>query len=113
MATMAEIEECGQRIGEEFHPDKVLLFGSYAYGTPTRDSDVDLLVITPFEGKSVQKSVEIRTRFRPPFPMDMLVRTPEKVKERIATGDSFMREIVSRGRVLYEAAHGLPVLQKV
>ena len=57
-----------------------------------------------FEGRSVDKSVEIRMRLRPAFPMDLLVRTPEKVRERIEMGDSFMREILDQGKVLYEAA---------
>ena len=47
--------------------------------------------------------VAIRMRLRPRFPVDLLVRTPERVRERIRMGDTFMREIVTRGRVLYEA----------
>jgi len=64
---------------------------------------VDILVIGSFAGRSVDRSVEIRMKLRPSFPMDLLVRTPEKVRERIEMGDTFMREIVERGRVLYEA----------
>lgn len=64
---------------------------------------MDILVIGSFAGRSVDRSVEIRMKLRPSFPMDLLVRTPEKVRERIEMGDTFMREIVERGRVLYEA----------
>ncbi len=103
MVAMDQIEEFGRRVGEEFGAEKVILFGSYARGNATPDSDVDILVIGPFQGRSVDRSVEIRMRLRPGFPMDLLVRTPEKVRERIEMGDSFMREIVDHGKVLYEA----------
>jgi uncharacterized protein len=106
MVTMKQIERLGRDIGREFHPNRVILFGSYAHGKPTADSDVDLLVVLPLEGKPVEKSVEIRMKLRPEFPVDLLVRTPEKVQERLAMGDCFMQEIVERGKVLYEAAHG-------
>lgn len=103
MVAMTQIEDLGRRIGREFHPDRVVLFGSYARGVATDDSDVDLLVILPFEGKSVNQSVEMRMRLRPAFPVDLIVRTPEKVRERIQMGDDFMREILEEGKVLYEA----------
>ncbi len=100
---MDRIEEFGRRIGREFGAERVIVFGSYARGAVTDDSDVDLLVIIPFEGRSVDKSVEIRMKLRPQFPVDLLVRTPEKVRERIEMGDGFMREILEEGKVLYEA----------
>ena len=80
-----------------------MLFGSYAHGRPTADSDVDLLVVLSHEGRAVDKSVEIRMRSRPSFPLDILVRTPEKVRQRLDLGDTFMRDIIERGKVLYEA----------
>jgi predicted nucleotidyltransferase len=103
MVAMNQIEEFGRRVGEECQAERVILFGSYARGTATPDSDVDILVIGSFEGRSVDKSVEIRMKLRPDFPMDLLVRTPEKVRERIEMGDFFMREILDQGKVLYEA----------
>jgi len=103
MIAMRRIEDFGQRIGREFGARRVLLFGSYARGTVTEDSDVDILVIVPFEGKSVHKSVEIRMKLQPEFPVDLLVRTPEKVRQRVEMGDGFMREILDEGKVLYEA----------
>ena len=103
MVTTSQIEELAQRIGREFHADRVVLFGSYARRVPTDDSDVDLLIVFPFEGKSVDQSVEIRMRLRPAFPVDLIVRAPEKVRERLAMGDDFMREILEEGKVLYEA----------
>ncbi len=88
LATLEQIQAFTRRVGEEFSPQRVILFGSYAYGQATPDSDVDLLVITPSEGSSVKKSVEIRFKLRPSFPMDLLVRTPEKVRERLEMGDA-------------------------
>jgi uncharacterized protein len=103
MPTMREIKQFGRRIGEVFHPRRVVLFGSYARGAATADSDVDVLVVMPFEGRPVDKSVEIRLTTKPPFPLDLLVRTPKAVRERIAMGDSFLRDILRDGKVLYEA----------
>ena len=103
MVAMHQIEEFGRKVGEEFGAEKVILFGSHARGDASPDSDVDILVIAAFEGRSVGKSVEIRMKLRPGFPMDLLVRTPEDVRKRIEMGDAFMREILDHGRVLYEA----------
>ena len=103
MVAMNKIEEFSRRVGSEFGAERVILFGSYAKGTVTDDSDVDLLVIGPFEGRSVDKSVKIRMKLRPCFPVDLLVRTPEKVRQRMKMGDDFMREILEEGKVLYEA----------
>jgi len=100
---MKQIEEFGRRIGREFGAERVILFGSYARGEVTEDSDVDLLVVGPFTGRSVDKSVEIRLKLRPKFPLDLLVRTLEKVRQRIEIGDSFIKEILEEAKVLYEA----------
>jgi uncharacterized protein len=106
ITAMDQIEALGRRIGEEFHPQRVVLFGSYARGTAGADSDVDLLVVMPFEGRSVDQSVEIRMKTRPTFPLDLLVRTPEAIEKRIALGDWFLRDILRDGKVLYEALDG-------
>jgi uncharacterized protein len=103
MVTMEQIEEFAQKLIHEFQPTKVVLFGSYAKGVVTPDSDVDLLVILPFEGTPVFKSVEMRLKLRPKFPLDLIVRTPEKVKERLEMEDTFMEEVLEEGKVLYEA----------
>ncbi len=103
MVAMNEIQEFGRRVGREFGAQRVILFGSYARGVVSEDSDVDLLIIGPFEGRSVDKSVEIRLKLRPQFPVDLIVRTPEKVRNRLEMGDNFIREILDEGKVLYEA----------
>ena len=101
--TQEEIQKVAQRIAEEFRPERVILFGSYAYGTPNADSDVDILVVMPHEGKTFHKAAEIQTRIRPSFPMDILVRAPDVLEQRIALGDFFLREIVQKGKILYRA----------
>lgn len=100
---MNDIEKFGREIGSQFKAEKVLLFGSYAAGTEGTDSDVDLLVVIPHQGRSVDKSVEIRMKLRPAFPVDILVRSPEKIRQRLAIGDDFLRDILDNGKVLYEA----------
>lgn len=94
---------CNQ-IENLFHPIKIILFGSYASGCATEDSDVDILVVMPFKGHSAFKAVEILTKIDPKFPIDLLVRTPEQIKDRVAKNDFFIREIIEKGKVLYEAA---------
>ena len=105
MVTIKQIRDVGRRIGREYHPERVMLFGSYARGTATDDSDVDLLVVMAFEGKAVDKSVEIRLKVIPPFPVDLLVYTPDAVRRRIAMGDTFVRDVFRHGKVLYEVDH--------
>jgi predicted nucleotidyltransferase len=100
---MDEIREVAERIGREFRPHKVILFGSYALGTPTADSDVDFLVIMPCRGNPVYKSVEIALKAHPRFPMDLLVRTPREVRKRLAWNDGFIRHVMEKGKVLYAA----------
>ncbi len=93
-----QIEAYCRVVAREFKPEKIILFGSYAYGKPTKDSDVDLVVIMPFRGRDTKMMVKIRTRVEAPFPMDMLVWKPGKYS-RI---ESFNREILTRGKVMYE-----------
>jgi len=98
---MRVIRDFARRVAERFQPDKIILFGSYAYGTPHEDSDVDILVIMPARNE-IDQSVRIDLACERCFPLDLLVRTPENMSWRLEEGDSFLREIVSRGKVLYE-----------
>ena len=90
-------------IAREFKPRKIVLFGSYAYGTPSEDSDVDLLVVMPHKGHCADEAVRVRSRLRAPFPLDLIVRSPARLRQRLGMRDYFMREIVRDGQVLYEA----------
>ncbi len=101
----AAIQQVVRQIVEKFHPRRVILFGSHAYGTPDPDSDVDLLVEMETPLRSVEQALEIRRSVEFPFPTDLLVRTPQQIAERIQMRDPFFLEILSRGKVLYEADH--------
>jgi uncharacterized protein len=92
-------------VAREFLPDKIILFGSCAYGKPTPDSDVDLLVILPFRGNDAAKAIQIRSRFDTPFPMDLLVRKPEFIAMRLRERDMFLEAVMTQGRVMYESQH--------
>ena len=98
---MRLIRRYARAIAEEFHPDKIILFGSYAYGIPHEDSDVDLLVVMPARNQHDQ-AVRIRWRLAAPFPVHLIVRTPKQMAWRLKEGESFTTTIMSQGKVLYE-----------
>ncbi len=103
--TDADIQTLAARIAAEFRPSRIILFGSRAYGTPREESDVDLLVVMPFEGSRLGKEIEIAGRVHPgTYPLDILVRTPVEMSWRYKGGDPLIRDAVDRGVVLYEAA---------
>lgn len=83
MIDMKQVNDFCAKIVRHFNPQKIILFGSYAYGSPASDSDVDILVVLPFEGKSVNKSVEILNKTDPRFPIDLIVRTPKQIQKRL------------------------------
>lgn len=105
MVAMRDIRAFARRIAEEFKPRRIILFGSHAYGKPTRDSDVDLMVVMPYKGSALRVAGEIRSRVDAPFPLDLLVRSSKEIRQRYRLEDWFIREVVDRGRVVYEAAH--------
>jgi predicted nucleotidyltransferase len=92
-----------ERIVDALAPEQVILFGSYAYGKPTPDSDVDLLVVMDTPERSSRRRRAVSCLFRErPFPMDIVVRTPTEVKQALARVDPFIRDILRNGKVLYE-----------
>jgi predicted nucleotidyltransferase len=105
MVRLEDISRLSEKIVTEFQPERVILFGSYAYGNPGPGSDVDLLVVLPFEGRNFWKSLEILNRVDPPFPLDLLARRPDDTARRYAEGDPLIREALDHGKVLYER-HG-------
>src|SRR5438874_11439933 len=98
---MAVIRRFARQVAERFQPEKIILFGSYAYGTPHADSDVDILVVMPARNQ-LDQAVRIRWKVPAPFPMDLIVRTPKNLQWRLDEGESFHTEIVTNGKVLYE-----------
>lgn len=90
-----------RRIVERFRPEKIILFGSYAYGRPHADSDVDLLVIMPARNE-LDQAFKIRCEVPTQFPMDLIVLKPQNVKWRLEERESFVTEIIAKGKTLYE-----------
>ena len=91
------------RIVHELMPEKVVLFGSFAYGAPTPDSDVDLLIILETSQPSKDRTWAVSRLLLPrPFPVDIIVRTPQEIAQALARRDPFVQEILEHGMVLYE-----------
>ena len=101
---MRDIKEYVTRVAQAFKPQKVILFGSYAYGRPKEASDVDLLVVMHTALRSIDQAIEIRKAVRTSFPLDLIVRTPKQIEQRITMGDFFVKEVLTKGRVIYEAS---------
>jgi predicted nucleotidyltransferase len=102
---LAAIRRFARQIAERFHPEKIILFGSYAYGTPHVESDVDLLVIM-LAYDVVNQSIRICLALDPPFSLDLIVRTPKQIERGLKEANWFLREVIAKGKVLYQAANG-------
>ena len=103
MVNRTQICRYARTIGREFRPERVILFGSYARGKATEDSDVDLLVIMDHnKPRNVDQAIAMRLQTDAPFPMDLLVKRPSEIAERLAMNDSFLKSILTDGEVVYE-----------
>lgn len=103
MTRTSEIRKYVGNLAREFNPDRVILFGSYARGKPTEDSDVDLLVIMNHrKRKNVEQAIDISIHLNHSFPLDLIVRKPSEIRRRIMLGDMFLQNIIEEGKVLYE-----------
>ncbi|MGB0409921.1 MAG: nucleotidyltransferase domain-containing protein [Opitutales bacterium] len=102
VTTLQEIKAYADELVAKFTPQKVILFGSYARGEACEDSDVDLLVIMNCADKPVRQALEIRRSLRKAFPLDLVVRSPEQINNRLASGDPFIQEAIATGQTLYE-----------
>jgi predicted nucleotidyltransferase len=103
---MRVIRRYAREVVEHFDPEKIILFGSYAYGTPHEDSDVDILVVMPAARNEIDQACRIDRVVDPSFPLDLIVCTPKNLAWRLKEGESFLLEITTKGKVLYEKAHG-------
>jgi len=103
MVNLAQIRRYARKLGRQFRPQRVVLFGSYARRQATEDSDVDLLVVMDHDKpRNVEQAIAIRLQTDTPFPMDLLVKRPAEVAARVAMNDTFIRSILEEGEVLYE-----------
>ena len=100
--TKEKIESVVQKMVREFDPEKVILFGSWAWGNPTPDSDVDLFIVKDTDRPTREVAMEIDGSIFPrPFPIDLMVYKPEQVERSIESGNFFVRDIIAKGKVLY------------
>jgi len=98
------IEQIAQRLIESYQPQRIILFGSMAYGEPSDDSDIDLLVVKETTESPLERRLRVRRLVADPrrrIPFSPLVLTPDELARRLAAGDAFYQEIVRRGKVLY------------
>ncbi|MFH0924964.1 MAG: nucleotidyltransferase domain-containing protein [bacterium] len=98
------IKLLAKKIKEKFNPQKILLFGSYAYGKPKKDSDIDLLIVMSTNLKPYKQASLIRLHidqtYGVRYPIDIIVRTPEEIRERVQEGDFFIKKILQEGVLL-------------
>jgi uncharacterized protein len=99
-----KIQEITDKIVREYQPEKIILFGSFAWGEPHIDSDFDFFIVKDTDTPSLKRIEEVDRIFsRREFPMDFLVYTPEQVENRLKIGDLFVKDVLTNGKVLYEA----------
>jgi len=103
MLIQQQIQSFVEQVAIRFRPMQVILFGSHAYGEPTEDSDVDLMVLMRHRGPSAAIAGKIRLACPREFPMDLIVRTPAEIRRQLGIGDPFLSKIIEHGVVLYEA----------
>jgi predicted nucleotidyltransferase len=94
-----------RRIVNDYKPEKIIVFGSYAYGQPDSESDLDLLIIKQTNERPIDRRIAVRTLLRPlklrPG-VSPIVVTQDEIDERLALGDPFAEELMTKGRVIYE-----------
>jgi predicted nucleotidyltransferase len=101
--TLAGIQQVVRQIVDRFHPQQVILFGSHAYGQPTEDSDVDLLVLVDTQEPPIHVAAQISAAVEHPFPLDIVVRTPADFTAAVQRKGIFAMEVATKGVSLYEA----------
>ena len=99
----AAIDDVISQIIDKAHPQKIILFGSYATGKQRPESDVDLLVVMQSPLSGTEQALQICQRLDYWFGLDLLVITPQRLAQRLAWGDSFLKEVIETGKILYES----------
>ena len=109
MKNSSEVQQAIQtivdRIVKEYTPEEIILFGSYAYGQPNQDSDLDFFIVKDTEKPPLRRRIELRRLLRDDhrrLPLELIVLTPEELDKRLRLRDQFIQEIIDRGKVLYE-----------
>ena len=96
------LREIAQKVIRTFRPKNIILFGSYAYGKPTSDSDLDLLIVMESRDRPAERIRKVSDLFDPrPLPMDFIVLTPGEMRRRLSGFDPFLEEVLKKGQMLY------------
>ena len=96
------LREIAQKVVRAFRPKNIFLFGSYAYGKPTSDSDLDLLIVMESRDRQAERIRKVSDLFDPrPLPMDFIVLTPGEMRHRLSGFDPFLEEVLEKGQMLY------------
>lgn len=103
MKGQEEIKKITDQIVKNYQPEKIILFGSYAWGKPTKDSDIDLFIVKGSRKRRIDRERELsKYLFGHDFPaMDILIYTPAETKKRLSIKDPFIKDIISKGKLLY------------
>ena len=105
-ATKTELDKIVRQVVKAYQPQKIILFGSYAYGRPDADSDLDLLIVKKTSERFIDRLNNVRKIVSDPkrsIPFEPIVLTPDELEERLAIGDQFIKEIIAKGEILYAA----------
>ncbi len=99
------LKEIIEKLKRKYKPIKVILFGSYAHGSPRDDSDIDLLILKKTNERSIERFVKVKKIIYNPerkIPISPLIYSPTELNKRLEMGDDFIKEILKKGRILYE-----------
>ena len=102
MNAKKEIQKITEQIVKKYKPEKIILFGSFAYGKSKPSSDIDLLIIKKTNQKKVDRIKKVLMMTESNLPLEPLVYNPEEIKERLSLGDFFFQDIIQKGKVVYE-----------
>lgn len=97
------IGEIVEKIKENYNPERIILFGSYAYGNPTKDSDIDMLIIKKTDGRPIDRRIQVRrlVGLKEPIAFSPIVLMPSEIDYLCKIGDPFIKEILEKGEALY------------
>lgn len=98
----AEIKSITRTIVREYKPEKIILFGSFAYGKPRASSDIDMLIVKKTKKRRIDRIKDVLYMIDNNFPFEPIVYTPGEINDRLTLGDFFLQTIMQKGKILYE-----------
>lgn len=99
------LKEIIEKLKSKYNPIKVILYGSYAQGTPRDDSDIDLLILKKTNERRIERFVKVKKIIYNPerkISVSPLIYSPTELNQRLEMGDDFIKEILNKGKILYE-----------